>query len=240
MNVNHLRFLYDYFGGIHCADHSQTYYRDEPIDDSTLAVYGYDLLGHAAVVVWEKWGRDLYRVVDAMSNKCVRWETSIAGTDYVSGDTQEECLVNTVQHELDKARAAAVRNGRDPEEAPMTKTCHDDDCSIHDGYDEYYPASGICTCGYGLECERMGDHSQLYSRDRQGHIDIALDTHEDDDDDDVDLVCPYCGSDDVMKSEPAHIEAGAWDELTESFDYDYEISGWQCRCCAQEFYANIE
>jgi len=43
------------------------------------------------------------------------------------------------------------------------KTRHDGDCSIYASLVNGNPEDGICNCGYGLECMRKGNYSEMYS-----------------------------------------------------------------------------
>ena len=43
------------------------------------------------------------------------------------------------------------------------KTNHAGDCAIHSPLQNGMPKAGICTCGYGLEYLREGNHSEMYS-----------------------------------------------------------------------------
>jgi hypothetical protein len=43
---------------------------------------------------------------------------------------------------------------------------HDGDCSIYSSLLNGRPTDGICTCGYGFECERQCDVSQMYSDEK--------------------------------------------------------------------------
>lgn len=43
---------------------------------------------------------------------------------------------------------------------------HAGDCTIYSALINGTPMDGICTCGYGRECERRGDFSQKISNER--------------------------------------------------------------------------
>ena len=46
------------------------------------------------------------------------------------------------------------------------KTGHDYDCTIYAPLHEGgLPECGICVCGYGYECARNGDHSEMHSEE---------------------------------------------------------------------------
>ena len=45
--------------------------------------------------------------------------------------------------------------------------CHSGDCTIYRALLNGRPYDGICTCGYGWQLVRKGDHSQMLSEERQ-------------------------------------------------------------------------
>ncbi len=47
------------------------------------------------------------------------------------------------------------------------RTRHDGDCTIYASLVNDCPEAGVCTCGYGYECVRRGDRSEMYSDERQ-------------------------------------------------------------------------
>lgn len=46
------------------------------------------------------------------------------------------------------------------------KTRHDGDCTIYSCLHNNRPIDGICCCGFGWECVRKGDWTQMYSVER--------------------------------------------------------------------------
>lgn len=62
----------------------------------------------------------------------------------------------------------------------MKKTRHNGDCAIYASLVNERPEDGICTCGYGVQCMREGNDSEMYSKEleeklknEQGLVEIA-------------------------------------------------------------------
>lgn len=47
---------------------------------------------------------------------------------------------------------------------------HSGDCTIHSALVNGRPEDGICTCGFGWRRNRLGDASEMYSKELRGKL----------------------------------------------------------------------
>jgi len=47
---------------------------------------------------------------------------------------------------------------------------HAGDCTIYSSLQNMKPTDGICTCGFGWSCVRLGDWSHMYSDEKKRQL----------------------------------------------------------------------